>query len=156
MLRKPLLLILCLFVIHFSQAQSQNISGTVKDTLSSDNLKNTVVALFSLPDSILQTFTRTDNSGHYTLKTVKPGNYYLMVMHPKFADFIDDVNIAPGTIKLPMIALTPKSKLLEAIILKSGSPMRIKGDTTIYTADSFKVSANANVEELLKNYPVSR
>ena len=29
----------------------------------------------------------------------------------------------------------------------------MKGDTTIYTADSFKVSANANVEELLKKLP---
>lgn len=153
MLRKPLLLIFCLFIIHYSQAQTQQISGTVKDTLSNDNLKNTVVALFSLPDSILQTFTRTDNNGHYSLPSVKPGNYYMMVMHPKFADFIDNIKIAPGTSKLPMVALTPKSKLLEAIILKSGSPMKIKGDTTIYTADSFKVSANANVEELLKKLP---
>ena len=37
--------------------------------------------------------------------------------------------------------------------MKSGSPLKIKGDTTIYTADSFKVSANANVEELLKKLP---
>jgi outer membrane receptor for Fe3+-dicitrate len=31
--------------------------------------------------------------------------------------------------------------------------MKIKGDTTVYTADSFKVSANANVEELLRKLP---
>ena len=39
------------------------------------------------------------------------------------------------------------------MIVKTGNPIRIKGDTTIYTADSFKVSANANVEELLKKLP---
>ena len=31
--------------------------------------------------------------------------------------------------------------------------MKIKGDTTIFTADSFKVGPNANVEELLKKLP---
>ncbi|MEI2749930.1 MAG: hypothetical protein V9E88_14360 [Ferruginibacter sp.] len=51
---------------------------------------------------------------------------------------------------LPQIPLTSKSKLLAAVIIKSGSPIKIKGDTTIYTADSFSVSANANVEELLE------
>jgi hypothetical protein len=42
---------------------------------------------------------------------------------------------------------------LQQVIIKTGSAIRIKGDTTIYTADSFSVSANANVEELLKKLP---
>ena len=42
---------------------------------------------------------------------------------------------------------------MEALIIKTGGSIRIKGDTTIYTADSFNVSANANVEELLKKLP---
>jgi len=50
-------------------------------------------------------------------------------------------------------SLIPKATLLQEIIVKTGSPLRIKGDTTIYTADSFKVSANAKVEELLKKLP---
>ncbi|MEI9807698.1 MAG: hypothetical protein WDO16_07375 [Bacteroidota bacterium] len=49
--------------------------------------------------------------------------------------------------------LIPKSKLLAEVILKSGSPIRIKGDTTVYTADSFKVRPGANVEELLRRLP---
>jgi len=39
------------------------------------------------------------------------------------------------------------------VIIKSGSPIRIKGDTTVYTADSFKVREGANVEELLRRLP---
>jgi hypothetical protein len=46
-----------------------------------------------------------------------------------------------------------KAELLQAVIVKTGSPLKIRGDTTVYTADSFKVSANANVEELLKKLP---
>ncbi len=49
--------------------------------------------------------------------------------------------------------MIPKSKLLAEVIVKSGSPIRIKGDTTVYTADSFKVREGANVEELLRRLP---
>src|SRR4029078_6500864 len=54
---------------------------------------------------------------------------------------------------LPTFALMSKSKILQEVIIKTGKPIQIKGDTTVYTADSFKVSANANVEELLRKLP---
>ena len=51
---------------------------------------------------------------------------------------------------LAELHLISKSKLLQEVIVKSGSGFRIKGDTTVYTADSFKVSANANVGRIIK------
>jgi len=138
---------------YFSNAQELKITGTIKDTSSFANVKNSVVALLTTKDSIGQNFTRVSANGSYSLTNVKPGNYILLITHPLFADYVEDVQVNASTQTLPFIALTPKSKLLEAVILKSGSPIKIKGDTTIYTADSFKVSANANVEELLKKLP---
>ena len=72
-----------------------------------------------------------------------------MTTHPYFADLLDDIEIN-GDTELAALNLISKTKLLQEVIVKSGSPFTIKGDTTVYTADSFKVSANANVEELLK------
>ncbi|MBK8928432.1 MAG: TonB-dependent receptor [Chitinophagaceae bacterium] len=138
---------------YISHSQDVKISGTIKDTSSFANVKNSVVALLTPKDSILQSFTRVNANGSFTLNKVKPGNYIMLITHPLFADYVEDIAINAASTELPLIALTPKSKLLEAVILKSGSPIRIKGDTTVYTADSFKVSANANVEELLKKLP---
>src|SRR5678815_2121607 len=78
--------------------------------------------------------------------------YILMTTHPYFADLLEDVEIK-GDIEFPPLALISKSKLLQEVIIKTGKPIQIKGDTTVYTADSFKVSANANVEELLRKLP---
>lgn len=142
-----------IFLGFISHAQQINIKGVVKDTSSFANVKNSVVALLTPKDSILQNFARVKADGSFALNHVKPGNYIMLITHPLFADYVEDVDISTSTSTLPLIALTPKSKLLEAVILKSGSPIRIKGDTTVYTADSFKVSANANVEELLKKLP---
>ena len=141
-------------ILHYtSYSQKIDIKGNVQDTLSRASVKNAVVALLTPIDSALVKFTRTDAKGDFKIKGVDTGKFIIMIMHPVFADFVDDIFLKDAETSLPGISMTPKSKLLEAVILKSGSPIRIKGDTTIYTADSFNVSANANVEELLKKLP---
>ncbi len=146
------LFICCLFACIFAKAQT-NVSGSIKDTTSGTQVKNAVIALLSPKDSVLVAFTRTKDNGSYNLPNIPAGKYILMVMHPTFADYVEDVEVKDAEYKMPLVAVTPKSKLLEAVIIKAGGMMRIKGDTTVYTADSFKVSANANVEELLKKMP---
>ncbi len=150
--KKLIVLSAFLFYTAISFAQLSEVGGSIKDTTANLLVKNAVVALLSPKDSVLRSFARTKDDGSYTLK-VPAGKYILMVMHPYFADYVDDIEIKNSTEKMGMIPVTSKSKLLQAVILKSGSAIKIKGDTTIYTADSFKVSANANVEELLKKLP---
>ncbi|MEO5983883.1 MAG: carboxypeptidase-like regulatory domain-containing protein, partial [Ferruginibacter sp.] len=134
-------------------SQKSQISGIVKDTSAKLVVMNAVVAMLSKGDSMLVSFSRTNEKGEFNLRPIDAGDYIIMITHPLFGDYVDGIRANPGENALPDIAVTPKIKLLEAVILKSGSPIRIKGDTTIYTADSFNVSANANVEELLKKLP---
>ncbi len=51
------------------------------------------------------------------------------------------------------IALTNKGTLLKEVIVRTGSAIRIKGDTTEFTADSFVVKDGGTVEDLLKKFP---
>ncbi|MGB4844848.1 MAG: SdrD B-like domain-containing protein, partial [Ferruginibacter sp.] len=137
------------------KAQSQNISatGSVADTTDNKKVQNAVVALLYAKDSVLYKFTRTDATGKYSFKNIEAGEYIIMTTHPFFADLVFTSELKDAETKIPPIALTSKSKLLEEVIIKSGTPIKIKGDTTVYTADSFKVRAGANVEELLKKLP---
>ena len=153
MLKLPLLLlcICCFAATAFSQ--NNTVTGTVSDITEKKPVKNAVVVLLTVKDSILYRFTRSAADGSFTLKNVKPGNYILMTTHPYFGDLLDNIEVKETGLQLGTVALTSKSKLLQEVIVKSGSPIKIRGDTTVYTADSFKVSANANVEELLKKLP---
>ncbi len=144
--------IAAIFLSFSSTAQLAKITGSVNDANEKEPVKNAVIALLIPKDSILYKFTRSDAAGKYLINNIKPGNYILMTTHPYFADVLEDVEIK-GDTELPPYALISKAKLLQEVIVKTGSPIKIKGDTTIYTADSFKVSANANVEELLKKLP---
>ncbi len=143
--------ILCLSASAFSQTIT--LTGNINDNTEKKPVKNAVIALLTPKDSILYKFTRSDANGNFTLQNVKPGNYIIMTTHPYYADYLDNRIINDTETKLGTIGVISKSKLLQEVIIKTGSAIKIKGDTTIYTADSFKVSANANVEELLKKLP---
>jgi hypothetical protein len=153
-MRKFLASLLLLLAAHFTTfSQSTSIKGTLIDTNDNGSLKNTVVSIVRQSDSVLVRFTRTDKDGNFVFPNIKPGKYIFMATHPYFGDFMDKIEISSEGLDLGKIVMTPKSKLLAEVIVKSGAPIRIKGDTTVYTADSFKVREGANVEELLRRLP---
>jgi hypothetical protein len=142
-----------LFLFSFSVfSQKANISGVLTDGSEKTPVYNSVIALLTPKDSILYKFTRSDKNGNFDLKNVKAGNYIVMTSHRQYADYLDDITVNETAKNLGTIALVSKINALREVIIKTGS-IRIKGDTTSYRASDFVVSANANVEELLKKLP---
>lgn len=147
------LVIILLFSPMGLLAQVSTLEGSIKDTTSSKNLQNAVVSLLQQEDSILVDYTRADVDGHFNFPEVKPGDYILLITYPKYAAFVEKFSLAADVHKkFDGLILTPRAVLLENIIIGQ-SPIRIKGDTTIFFADSFKVKPNATVEDLLKQLP---
>jgi hypothetical protein len=77
----------------------------------------------------------------------------VLVTFPRFADYADEIEVTGNEVDMGRLALTLKSTLLKEVIVRSGSAIRIKGDTTEFTADSFVVKEGATVEDLLKMLP---
>src|SRR5690606_12574552 len=126
----------------------------VVDTTDHRSLQNTLITLMKPGDSTLVSFARADKSGNFQISQLDSGTFILMATHPYLGDLFDNIRLGAGEQKeLGILHMLSKSKLLEEVIVRSGSPIRIKGDTTIYTADSFKVREGANVEELLRTLP---
>jgi hypothetical protein len=137
-----------------SYSQTASIKGTVTDTVENKKLANSVVTLLKKSDSTLVKFTRSSLNGEFLIQDVPAGPYVLLITYPKYADFADDVTLKPSeTLELPKIALTEKSVLLKEVIVKAVGAIRIKGDTTEFVADSFKLKEGATVEDLLKRLP---
>ena len=152
--RKLLLCLFLCFIAFASFSQTQTLKGSLKDTSENRNLANTVISVLNKKDSVLVKFTRADKSGNFKIEGLKEGSYILLITHPYMGDYFDNIEVkANEPADLGNVHLTPKSKLLSEVIVKSGSPIKIKGDTLIYTADSFKVRPGANVEELLRRLP---
>lgn len=153
---KRYLLYFLLFSAVSSYSQKLNFSGNVQDTSAKAPLPNAIVMAIKLTDSTLIDFTRTDINGYFKLKPLPIDTYQVIISHPKFADmgyfvFGDKKNLEYDFGK---IILQPKNVSLDEVtIFAFKDPIYYKGDTLIYTADSFKTKANATVEDLLKKLP---
>src|SRR6476620_5406237 len=137
-----------------SHSQTTSIKGTVTDTVEKKNLSNAVVTLLRKSDSVLVRFTRTNANGGFAISNIPAGTYVIMITYPKYADFADEVKLtAAKPFDLGKISLLQKAILLKEVIVHNKGAIRIKGDTTEFVADSFKVKEGATVEDLLKKLP---
>lgn len=147
-----LLTIVCCLVFK-ARAQVAQVTGTVKDTINESIPANTVILLMRPLDSNMVAFTRADTKGHFHLAGVPAGDYLIWITHPAFAAYRDSIHLGAGVNDLGNIFLTLRSQILKEITIKGVNPIRMKGDTTEFTADSFAVRPGATVEDLLKRLP---
>lgn len=149
------LVAICIGVTSKVAAQQYSVRGTVADTLNFRKLQYASVTLVHLPDSILSVFTRADENGHFSLHPDTAGKYAMLINFPGFAEFVDVVNVKKDEpVNLGTIPMLSRTQLLNEFVVRQRMGMiKIKGDTTEYVADSFKVHDNATVEDLLKKLP---
>lgn len=148
-----LALALILSLPYMARAQNAQLKGMVKDTINESIPQHTVILLMHPGDSTMVAFTRADAAGRFSFPSIPAGSYLLWVSHPAFATYRDSVTLASGAGDLGAIFLTLRSQILKEVIIKGVNPVRLKGDTVEYAADSFAVRPNATVEDLLKKLP---
>ena len=145
-----------IFIASSAMAQNSiNIKGQVTDSSEKKQLQNASVSILRAKDSVLVGSTRADKEGQFNLQAKTEGKYILMVTYPQYAAYVDEISLINGqSFNANTIFLNTKAHLLKEVIVKNTvSAIRIKGDTTEYRADSFHVSPNADVAELLKKIP---
>lgn len=154
---KHLILLLFLFALPgIVSAQKVNITGTLVDTSLKKNVQYGVAMALRLKDSLLIQYSRTDVQGQFRLKDLPLDTFELIVSHPGYSDqtFLIVGSKKQTDFNLGKFSLPPKSvQYKEVIVYAYADPVYYKGDTLVYTADSFKVKQNATVEDLLKKLP---
>lgn len=149
-----LFLLTLLLILCRTPAQAQfTVTGTLADTSGIDDVNNISVVIIRASDSILQSFTRTDIKGNFSLDIKDTGTYLMLATHPSFATYIESFRVKDRTTALGILPVISRSELLETIFFTDARAIMVKGDTTIYIADSFNVRQYATVDELLKKLP---
>jgi len=154
MVRKISFIIL-FFSATYGVAQEMKIAGTLIDTTNHTSMQYSVAMAVRIKDSVLLGFSRANAQGRFELK-LPIDTVQIIVSNPKFGDQYYYVfgSTANNEFDFGKIVLPPKMQQLnEVVIYAYKDPVYYKGDTLIYTADSFKVKPNATVEDLLKKLP---
>ncbi|HZG00447.1 MAG TPA: TonB-dependent receptor, partial [Chitinophagales bacterium] len=131
------------------------VTGLVMDTVTAGPMRDALVTAVRFKDSVLVDFARTDAEGKFELNL--PIDTVEITISGK--GFGRQTYYVLGSAEnhefdFGRVALPPKSlQLNEVVVYAFKDPVYYKGDTLVYTADSFKVKPNATVEDLLKKLP---
>ncbi|MBL7813578.1 MAG: TonB-dependent receptor [Saprospiraceae bacterium] len=150
-------LVLLVSTVSFALAQNPSkvsIQGIVADSLGED-LPFATVMLLNPKDSALVNFTRSDDKGGFSFKSIKNTAYLLKISYVGYLPYQQHLDPSVSELEdLGRVKIKPITKeLLEVVIKTAKAPLSIKGDTIEYNASSFKVPPGSTVEDLLRRLP---
>jgi len=152
---KTYLIFACLF-IHFALiAQNNSLEGRIYDQLNHNPVVNASISVVSAEDSLLRAYTRSDLKGYYNISDLDTGWVNVYYYYPGFLINMETVHLTSvqKLFQIDTLELIKQDQMLGEVTILDAGKIKIKGDTIQFTADSFKVSANATAEDLLKKLP---
>lgn len=154
MMHRLLLSIFFILIGLSAIAQKQYIlKGTVLDSQVESTLPGATIILINKSDTIQKTGTITDESGDFNIK-VKPGKYDFKVSFIGYKEIKKSITVEKSAIDLGQFKLIENTEFLQEIsVIETLPPTRIKGDTTVFNPDAFKVNPDATAGELLAKMP---
>jgi hypothetical protein len=157
---KKFYLAIITLVILGATANAQNVRGSakgfLKDSVNATPLADATISVVRSKDSSLISFTVTSSSGYFEIKNIEAGAYNLLISYSGMQNFKKQFVISSNNslVDFGTIKLDRNYKTLDEVVIRDDAPVKIKGDTVEFRAESFKsVKPNATVEDLLKKVP---
>ncbi len=148
--------LLIIFLSLSAGAQTIKLNGNIQDTTAGGLMSNSILMATKFKDSTLVGFSRADKKGLFHTIKVPVDTYLVIISNPNFSDktYLLVPNKGDTAFNFKNVILPPKSILLNEVeIVATREKMYYKGDTLMFTADSFKLKQEATVEDLLKKLP---
>jgi hypothetical protein len=156
--RVTIILSLLLLLVFSAKSQQHTLKALVLDTVARQALPFVTITILTARDSILYISKTTDAAGKISIANLENGDYLLLFNKKGYEDGHHRFTFtaaSPSDTDLKILYMHPKVKVLNEVVISSRKigAMHLKGDTVVFAADSFKVTSNARVEELLKKLP---
>ncbi len=149
---KSVVLLAAMLLAGMLSAQRYEITGRIVDENGAP-LPGAHVSL-QHPWGEVVTATAAENDGTFRLAEVQRGGYKLHVSFLGYAPAEQEVTLSNASVDVGTIRLQPAAEVLSEVEVKDRVPMgRVKGDTTEFNADAFKVMKDASAEDLVKKIP---
>jgi hypothetical protein len=151
----------CLLLIFFSLiisgslvAQGYKVTGKVLDRTDQSPLVGAVVLITNAQDTTNKHSVLTDRDGMFTITGLSKRLYKLSVTYMGYNKLDQNLIVSFKNQTLENLQLNPRVQQLQQVtIIGNPPPAMLKGDTTEFNAAAFKVTADANVEDLVKKMP---
>jgi hypothetical protein len=152
--------IVALFVFSlfctFANGQSHHLQGTVVNDEDGSGMPGASVLARQLADSTVWFGVVTNADGVFDLPISATGSYRLEITYIGYNKYstVQTVVALSGNTNVGTIRLSPSNMMLDAVTVEDvASRVTMKGDTSIYNADAFKVNRDADAKGLLDKMP---
>ena len=150
-------IILCLTTYSIAFSQSGNtVRGVIVDSTSKVAIAGVRAQLLKQSDDSFVSGAISDRSGIFLLKNIPSGQYTLLVQSIGYAKYNKNLNISSNndTVKIGTIRLGTLGYLTDEVeVTAIANRVELKGDTTEFSANSFKTDKNATAEDLVRKLP---
>ena len=122
------------------------VKGVSVDTVEHVKLVNTSIAVLNAKDSTLVSFTRAAEDGSFSIKSLIPGKFILLMSYPGYADYVEHFTLDSlhRLHNFETVSMQLKERLLKEVIIKgTAAAIKIKGDTTEFNAAAYTIQPNA-------------
>lgn len=141
-------------VLMFSNGYAQKLTGSLKDAIDESPLIRATVTLLKTDSTSKVSETVSSNNGSFALNDAKPGKYILRISSIGYGITMIGVNLPSSGLDMGEIKIHKSAETLSDIVISGAPPpVRMKGDTTEFSASQFKVNPDATTEDLIKKMP---
>ncbi len=143
-------------VLAFGKVHSQSItlSGRVMDKADKTILIGATVKLIAQKDSTQNSVQVTDSKGNVAFDNLSPDTYTIKISMSGYEKIQQKVKLLASNNQPVLFLLNRLStELANVTVVAKAPPVRLKGDTTEFSADQFKVNPDATAEDLIKKLP---
>lgn len=147
---------ICLSVVHTAMAQEQiTVKGIISDSLEQTPLDSSKIIISQQKQQVT---TFSNLRGEFQIQIAPPKNSndsLLVFIHkPGYNAFYQKLPVPKSETDLGTFFLTPESKILEDVVIRSRiPPIIVRNDTTEYVVDSFQRKTGATIGDVLKTLP---
>lgn len=145
------------FMLCSIGAWAQNgVKGLLKDAAGKTPIRGASVVIFLQRDTARKEIksTVTDATGSFQLSDLPPDSFLVAISSVGYQQLIRPVIIRDTLKDMGVLLFTRQGKDLAGVtIIAKAPPVGVKGDTTQYSADQYKVNPDATTEDLIKKMP---
>ena len=162
---KKILIVLLLFITATANAQENdnkknegsNIVGNISDSSSKKPIEYATITLFRDGNKKAVNGAVTDNVGHFTVASVDPGIYKIVVESVGYRPYtINAVSVSKKDliVKLPAVSLSKSQVTLQNVTVTSSTPLiENKIDKVVFNAEKDLTSQGGVATDVLKKIP---
>ncbi len=146
-------LLLALSGSSLSVTAQNQLTGRVVDT-KNGVLIGVPIILTAQADSTVKKYALTDTAGVFQILDVSPQTYRLRATYLGYQDLTQLITVSQSAQQLGDLIMTEDSRTLKEVVVKGQvAASQMKGDTLQLNANAFKVTRDANTEDLVRKMP---